>query len=149
MDSPSLIACALTGRWHQPQGCHPRELHARLEDSDEGVRCAVVQTLGQLEPTTLVSAVAYSYVGVPPPTDFYERAKLMVDLKAALVRLGASSGRGQFLSTAECAKACEYVAQLESIRFLIICVGAKCLLAVDSIFSSYKFMNAFIMLHAS
>ena len=36
-----------------------------------------------------------------------------------------------------------------TIRFLIICVGAKCLLAVDSIFSSYKFMNAFIMLHAS
>jgi hypothetical protein len=89
----------------------------------------------------LVSAVAYSYVGVPPPTDFYERAKLRIDLKAALVRLGASSGRGQFLSTAECAKACEYVAQLESIRFLIICVGAKCLLAVDSIFSRYKFMN--------
>jgi hypothetical protein len=63
----------------------------------------------------LVSAVAYSYVGVPPPTDFYERAKLRVDLKAALVRLGASSGRGQFFSTAECAKACEYVAQLESV----------------------------------
>ena len=63
----------------------------------------------------LVSAVAYSYVGVPPPTDFYERAKLRVDLKAALVRLGASSGRGQFFSTAECAKACEYVAQLEAV----------------------------------
>ena len=51
----------------------------------------------------LAYVMAYSYVGVPTPTDFYERAKQRVDLKAALVRLGASSGRGQFFSTAECA----------------------------------------------
>ena len=63
----------------------------------------------------LAYVMAYSYVGVPTPTDFYERAKQRVDLKAALVRLGASSGRGQFFSTAECAKACEYVAQLEAV----------------------------------
>ena len=62
-----------------------------------------------------ILAVAAASTFTPPAPDFYERARQRVDLKAALVQLGATSGRGQFLSEAECSHACEYVAQLEAV----------------------------------
>jgi len=66
----------------------------------------------------LVAATAFKFAASalsPPPTDFYERAKLRVDLKAALVRLGATSGCGQFLSPSATSRACEYAARLEAV----------------------------------